>query len=155
MIHWEEFWEKICGSFCTANEARKWAEIFASRFFAQTSARVIKICRHNFALGKVRRKINIMDPPPAHSLPALLLFCPFPPPLYPCVSRTIHHSFPLLSLKKGERKQSMRGSSYCLVLGRACCAFDLTCLLATMSSAQVPKASVSYISICRLSYMYF
>ena len=29
MINWEEFWEKICGSFCTANEARKCAENFA------------------------------------------------------------------------------------------------------------------------------
>ena len=55
MIKWEEFWEKICGSFCTANEARKCAENFA-QFFAQTSAGVIKICRRNFALGKVRRK---------------------------------------------------------------------------------------------------
>ena len=59
MTNWEEFWEKICGSFCTANEARKCAENFAqffAQFFAQTSARVIKICRRNFALGKVRRK---------------------------------------------------------------------------------------------------
>ena len=54
VINWEEFWEKICGSFCTVNEARKCAENFA-QFFAQTSARVIKICRRNFALGKVRR----------------------------------------------------------------------------------------------------
>ena len=59
MINWEEFGEKICGSFCTANEARKCAENFAqffAQFFAQTSARVKKICRRNFALGKVRRK---------------------------------------------------------------------------------------------------
>ena len=58
MINWEEFWEKICGWFCTAYEARKCVENFAqffSQFFAQTSARVIKICCRNFALGKVRR----------------------------------------------------------------------------------------------------
>ena len=54
VINWEEFWEKISGSFCTANEARKWAEHFAwffAQFFAQTSARVIKTSRS----GKVRR----------------------------------------------------------------------------------------------------
>ena len=55
MINREEFGEKTCGLFCTANEARKCTESFA-RFFAQTSARVIKICRRNFALGKLRRK---------------------------------------------------------------------------------------------------
>ena len=32
-INWEEFWEMICGSFCTANEARKCTENFV-QFFA-------------------------------------------------------------------------------------------------------------------------
>ena len=60
VINREEFGDKICRAFCTANEGTKCAENFAqcfAQFFTQTSARVIQNCRRNFALGNVRRDL--------------------------------------------------------------------------------------------------
>ena len=60
------FGEKVCGSFCTANEARKCTENFA-QFFAQTSSRVIKIvaaislCRDEHSMDQYRSRLELSE----------------------------------------------------------------------------------------------
>ena len=58
VINWEEFWKKICGSFCTANEARKCAEIFAP-ILRPDFRPSHKNLSPQFRSGEVRRKVAV------------------------------------------------------------------------------------------------
>ena len=58
VINWEEFGEKFWWVVLCTHVTRKCPQKFVhnfAQFFTQTSTRVIKACRHNFALGNVRR----------------------------------------------------------------------------------------------------